>query len=274
MDEERQRDRSRRAKAALIDTMDPNPARVGNYLYGGRDNFEADRKAVRAMVAVAPIIATIAPATSAFHQRLVRYLAAEAGVRQFLDIGPAFATSGITHRVAQSVDPSCRIVYADSDQMVLSHGRALIKSAPGGVISYLDAEVNEPGQIVAGARATLDFARPVAVLLLSTLGFITDIAEAADVVRSLAGAVPHGSYVAMYHHASDLHPAMKEAALRWNRLSSAPVTLRSRTEVASLVAGLEQVPPGVVPICEWRPAPGDPRFDDVVPFYALVARKP
>ncbi len=274
MEDDWRQDSARRAKAALVNTTVPNAARVGDYMVGGRDNFEADRKAVRALIAAAPVAATIAPAASAFHQRAVRYLAAEAGIRQFLDIGTGSAAGCRTHEVAQSADPCCRVVYVDTDPMVLTHARALMRSAPGGVTAYLDADARDPAAIVAGARETLDFGQPVAVLLLATLAFIPDIAAAAAVLSTLLAGVLSGSYVVLYNQASDLHPAIVAAARRWNQLSSKRVTLRSRDEVASLIAGLELVPPGIVPICEWRPAPRDPRFEDVVPVHGLVARKP
>jgi hypothetical protein len=265
---------ARRAKAALVDTSVPNPARVGDYLYGGRNNFEADRKAARSMIAVAPSVAMIASAARAFHQRAVRYLVARAGIRQFLEIGTGLAVAGNTHDVAQSIDPSCRIVYADSDPVVLAHARALMTSAPEGAIGYLDACLDDAGQIVAGATETLDFDQPVAFMLMSTLGFIPEVAAAGALVRALLDAGPAGSHVALYHHASDLDPAFHLAAIRWNRQSPVTVTLRSHDEVAGLLAGLDVLPPGLVPICEWRPEPGDPRFDKVVPFYGAVARKP
>jgi S-adenosyl methyltransferase len=266
-------DKTRRARAALVDTTMPNPARVGDYLYGGRNNFEADRKAARAMVAAAPATALIPRAARGFHQRAVRYLVAEAGIRQFLDMGTSLAVAGNTHEVAQSMDPSCRIVYADADPVVIAHARALMTSTEEGAIGYLDTGARDPGAVVAGARATLDFAQPVALLLLATLSFVPDTAAGA-IVRTLLDAVPSGSHVVIFHQASDLDPAFPLAVRRWNRQSSKPVTLRSQQEVASLVAGLDVVAPGVVPICDWRPAPDDPDFRDVVPVYGLVARKP
>jgi hypothetical protein len=267
-------DKARRARAALIDTTVPNPARVGDYLYGGRNNFEADRKIAEAMKAVAPVVAAIAPATRAFHQRAVRYLVAEVGVRQFLDIGTYLVVTGGTHEVAQAIDPSCRIVYVDDDPVVLAHSRALIRSAPEGVTRCLDAGVADVSEIIAGVWDTFDFGQPIAVLLPATLAFVPDIATAADIVSSLMSVTAPGSYVVLYQQASDLHPALPVAARRWNLKSARPVTLRSRADVASLVKGLDVVPPGVVPICEWRPDCGDPLFEDVVPVYGLVARKP
>jgi hypothetical protein len=141
-------------------------------------------------------------------------------------------------------------------------------------VGYVDADVREIGEIVAGARPTLDFGRPVAVLLLATLAFVESATEAAGIVSALLDTMPSGSYVTIYHQASDLDRAFLRAARLWNGLSSRPVTLRSRADIARLVAGLELVPPGLVPICEWRPAPDDPRFEDVVPAYGLVARTP
>ena len=267
-------DATRRAKVALIDTTTPNAARVGDYLYGGPNNFEADRKAARTLIAAAPATTTIVPAARAFHQRVVRYLAGEAGVTQFLDIGTSLATSGSTHEIAQDAVPESRVVYVDSDPMVLAHGRALMTSTSRGAIGFVDADIHEPDAIVADARATLDFGRPVAIMLLSTLAAVADNATAVAVVSSLAAAVPSGSYIALYHVASDLDPAMPLAASEWTKMSGRPVTLRSRAEIAALVAGLDLVPPGLVPISEWRPAATDPRFEDLVPVHGVVARKP
>jgi hypothetical protein len=267
-------DATRRAKAALITTTVPNAARVADYLYGGQNNFEADRKAARALAATAPVIADIAPAVRGFQQRVLRFLVAAAGVTQFLDIGTSLPLVGSTHEVAQSLVPESRIAYVDNDPMVLSHARALLKSAPRGAVGYVDADVRDPGAIVAGARETLDLSRPVAVLLLFTLAFVWDTAEAAAVVSSLMAAVPSGSYVAIYHLTSDLDPAFEEAARQWNKLMPAqPITLRTGKEVAALVAGLDLVPPGLVPVTEWRPIPADIIFERQVPVYGVVARK-
>ncbi len=268
-------DATRRAKAALITTTVPNAARVADYLYGGQSNFEADRKAARALAATAPSIVSIAPAVLAFQRRALHFLVTEAGITQFLDIGMGLPLVGATHEVAQSLVPESRIVYVDNDPMVLSHARALLKSAPGGAVGYVDADVRDSATIVAGARGTLDLDRPTAVLLLFTLAYVQDATEAAAVVSSLMDAMPPGSYVAIYHLASDLDPALGEAAREWNKMMPAqPITLRSRAEVGELAAGLDPVPPGLVPITEWRPAPDDPCFEHVVPLHAVVARKP
>lgn len=273
MTDDWQQDETRREKSTRIDTSVPNYARVGDYLRGGRSNFMADRKAAHALIAAAPVLATIGPAVRTFHRRVVRYLTIEAGLRQFIDVGTGLAVSGNTHEIAQSVDPSCRVVYVDNDPMVLSHARALMKSAPGGATSFVDADVCDPGAIVAGAEETLDFGKPVAVIFMATLAFVADTAVVADAVAIVASALPSGSHVAVNHVASDLDPAIPLAVQRVRQWPSLHVTPRSRAEVASLVSGLDLVPPGLVPICDWRPAPDDPRFDAVVPYYGVVARK-
>jgi S-adenosyl methyltransferase len=278
-------DATRRAKAALIDTKVPNAARVWNHLSGGRDNFEVDRRAARTMAA-ASVMGVTALAALAFKQRVVRYLVAEAGVRQFLDLGAGLTTSGSTHEIAQSLVPECKIVYVDNDPVVLSHARALLKSAPGGATSYLDCDVQDVGSIIAGARETLDFGQPVAVLLLATLAFVEDTmvedtmvedtmveGTPAAVVSALTAAVPAGSYVAISHLASDADPALSAAVRQWNAMSEQRLTLRSSTEVAALVTGLVPVPPGLVPVSAWDPDPAiESRAE--VPMHGIVARKP
>src|SRR6185437_3728173 len=200
-------DATRRAKAALISTTVPNAARVVDFLYGGENNFEVDRRAARTLATEAPVIADIPPAVRAFQQRVLRFLVADAGIRQFLDIGTGLPLVGNTHEVTQSIVPECRIAYVDDDPMVLSHARALMKSAPGGAVGYVDAQVRDAKTIVAGARETLDLSQPVAVMLLFTLAYVQDDAEAAAAVSTLMAAVPAGSYVAIYHLASDVDPA-------------------------------------------------------------------
>ena len=265
---------TRRTRAALIDSTVPNWARVGDALMGGRDNFEVDRKAVRMLAATAPFVSAIPAAARAFRQRAVRYLVAEAGIRQFLDVGTRLAMSGNTHEVAQSLAPDCRVVYVENDPMVLAHARAQLTSASGGAVAVLDADLSDTAVILTGAARTLDLGRPVAILLMATLSFVLDDAAATGILRSLAGAVPAGSYVALYHQASDLDPAMSVATQRWNAMSGRPITLRSRKQLTGLLVGLDPVPPGIMPVTEWHPAPDDPQFDRLVPVYGAVARRP
>jgi trans-aconitate methyltransferase len=260
---------SRTIKAARVDPSVPNVARVWNYLVGGRDNFEADRQAARQLIAAAPVMEYVAPASRAFLRRAVTYLAAEAGVRQFLDIGTGMPTAGNTHEVAQAVDPSCRIVYVDNDPVVLAHARAGLRSSAEGATSYLDADARDTKAIVAGACETLDFDQPVGVIMIDILNFLED---AADVVARLAAAVSAGSYLAVMQPSRD--ERLTAAARRWNQLAATPVFLRDRDQVTRWFTGLELVDPGIVEVHRWRPAPGDPDYPDGMPLFGAVARKP
>jgi hypothetical protein len=263
-----------RPKTEWIDTAAPNAARVADFLNNGRDNFEADRRAAWAMVAAAPAMAAIVPAVLAFHQRAVRFLAMEAGIRQFLDVGSGLPRVQSRVEIAQSVDPESRVVYVDNDPMVLSHVRAFWRSTPQGAFAALDAKLTDPAALLSGAAATLDFRQPVAVLLPSTLPFIPGTARVAEIVAALVQALSPGSCLALCHLASDLDPALAAAADDWNRMSPLQVTLRPRAEVAALTAGLELVEPGLVPVNRWRPVVPGPRHDPQVPVYAVLARKP
>jgi S-adenosyl methyltransferase len=259
---------SRPLRAARVDSSAPNVARVWNYLVGGRDNFEADRGAAQQLLAVAPVVAKVAVASRAFLRRTVTYLAAEAGIRQFLDIGTGMPTAGNTHEVAQAVNPSCRIVYVDNDPVVLSHARAQLRSSNEGATSYLDADARDTGAIITGASATLDLARPVGVIMIDILNFLED---AAEVLARLIAAVPAGSYLAVMQPSRD--ERLAPAARRWNQLAASPVFLRDRDEVARWFTGLELIDPGIVEVHRWRPAPGDEDFPDGMPLLGAMARK-
>jgi hypothetical protein len=269
-----QQESARREKAALIDTSVPNAARVADYLAGRRNNFEADRKVARSILATDPSIAEIMPAARAFHRRVVRFLAAEAGIRQFLEVGAGLPGAGSSHEVAQSVDPACKVVCVDSDPMVLAHSRAMVRSTPEGAVMVLDADISDPSAILAGAAPALDFRKPVAVLVPSTLAFIPSTAIASATVSALMAAMPSGSYLAVYHLASDLDPALPVAVDWWNRMSAQQITLRSRAEMLDLASGLDLVEPGLVPVSEWRPSPAEPGPGHAAPVYGVVARKP
>jgi hypothetical protein len=265
-------------KESLIDASVPNAARAGDYLLGGRDNFDADRRAVRAVLASAPVIERIAAEARDFRRRVVRFLAADAGIGQFLDIGNGLVPPGNTHELAQAVNTKAKIVYADSDPMVLSHARALLRTVAGGAVTSIDGDVSDVPGIIKHAADTLDFDQPVAVLLMSTLAHVLSADAAAYVVSGLTDAVPSGSYLVIYHLASDIDPAMQAALKQWNRTVPRPITLRSRPEIAALVAGLELVPPGVVPVAEWRPDLDAPctaaEGAAPAPLIGVVARKP
>jgi hypothetical protein len=267
-------DAIRRQKAERIDPAVPNAARVADFLNGDRNNFEADRRAARVMLSTAPAIAAIVPAVLAFQQRAVRFLAAEAGVRQFIDVGTGLPGVETNRDIFRSADPACRVVYVDNDPMVLSYVRAFATSTPEGAVAALDAKLTDPAAVLAGAAATLDFRQPVAVLLPSTIPFIPSTARATAILSTLVAAMSPGSYLALCHVASDLDPAVEAGTDQWNRMSSLHITVRSRAEVAGLTEGLDLVEPGWVPVNEWRPVSGGNGPDRPVPVYAVLARKP
>lgn len=226
------------------------------------------------MLTTAPSVGEIMPAARAFRERAVQFLAAEAGIRQFLDVGTGLRGAQSTSEIAQAVDPACRIVCVDNDPMVLSHARALLRSTPEGAVDAVDADLSDPAAILAGAAKTLDFQQPVAMLVQSTLVFVRGTHSASAIVAALMAAASSGSYLALHHLASDLDPDLPVVVAQWNRVSAQQVTLRSRTEMTFLTAGLDLVEPGLVPVTDWRPAPDEPPRDHLVPVYAVVARKP
>jgi len=259
-------------------------ARVWDYLTGGRDNFDADRKAARQLVKAAPSMEHAGRAARDFLARATRYLAEEIGIRQFLDIGIGIPAPGNIHDTAQAVAPSCRVVCVDNDPVVLSHARALLRPAPGGATSFVDADVRKPGKILAEAGDTLDFARPVAVVMNHLLNYVPRDAEVRSILDTVMDAACPGSHLVVLHPASDLDPGLPEAARRWNKISTAQVVLRGQSEVAAWFSGLDLLDPGVVPVTDWRPdaAPasssataGSPGGDSlpVIPLYGAVGRK-
>jgi hypothetical protein len=259
-----------------IDPLVAHPARIYDYWLGGKDNFAADREAAEQAAAVRPGIKNDVKANRAFLHRAVRYLAADAGIRQFLDIGAGFPTVSNTHEVAQRVLPDSRVVYVDNDPMVLSHSRALLTSTQEGALSYLEADVRDTSAILAEAAARLDFTRPVALLMLMILQVIPDADDPGRIVAELLDPLPPGSYLAISHPASDIEPEMMAAlAMRLNEhMRGTPVRFRTRAEVSSFFTGLDLVEPGLVQMNLWRPAADDPPSAYDLPDYAAVAAKP
>jgi O-methyltransferase involved in polyketide biosynthesis len=236
-----------------FDTSVPHIARVYDYWLGGKDNFAADRELGERTLQAYPNLALSVRANRAFLARTVRFLAAEAGIRQFLDIGTGIPTANNTHEVAQRVAPECRIVYVDNDPIVLSHARALLTSKPEGACAYIDADLRDPDTILAGAADTLDFTKPVAVMLLTVLQFAPD-SEAGAIVGRLMRACAPGSFVTISHPASDIDAEPHgEMVRRMNQSLTEKVTLRDRAGVAHLFAGLDLVEPALVRVPEWRP---------------------
>lgn len=238
----------------LFDTSVAHIARVHDYWLGGKDNYAADRKAGDAAIEAYPQLVTSVRANREFLRRAVTFLAREAGIRQFLDIGPGIPTAGNTHEVAQSVAPESRVVYADHDPIVLSHARALMTSHPAGATDYLDADLRDTDKILKRAAATLDFSRPVAIVLVAILHYISDQERPREIVSRLLGAVPPGSYLVITHAAADIAPEQMSAVkVRLNELMFQQLNTRTRAEVSRLFDGLELIEPGVVPVQDWRP---------------------
>jgi hypothetical protein len=237
-----------------IDTSVAHSARIHNYWLGGKDNFAADRAAGDAVIAAYPGIVKSVRANRAFLARVARFLAAEAGIRQFLDIGTGIPAANNTHEVVQAVAPDARVVYVDYDPVVLLHARTLLTSESG-AIDYIDADLRDPGTIVHEAARTLDFSRAVAVMLIAIMHLIVDADDPYGLVEQLMAAVPPGSYLALSQVASDIEPEqMAEAARRYNRLAYEKQRHRTHAEVSRFFDGLELVDPGVVAVQSWRPA--------------------
>jgi hypothetical protein len=255
--------------ASALDTSVPQTARIWNYLLGGKDNFAVDRAVGDQILAGQPELAENARLSRAFLVRAVRYLAAEAGIRQFLDIGTGLPTADNTHQVAQSVAAESRIVYVDNDPLVLSHARALLTSRPEGATSYVDADMYDMDLVLREAARTLDFSKPIAVLFMGVLGHVEQDAVALRMVRTALDAAPSGSYLALYD-GTDLTPANVEAARVWNESAATPYHLRSPARLAQFFEGLELVAPGLTSVTLWRPDTEAPEIDQ----YGAVGRKP
>ena len=257
-----------------FDTSKAHQARMYDYALGGKDNYAADRAAVDAVVKVWPEIVFTARANRAFLGRVIRYLAGEAGIRQFLDIGTGIPTAGNTHQVAQAIAPETRVVYVDYDPVVLAHARALLTSGEAGATEYLDADLRDTSAILNQAGRLLDFTKPVAVTLISILHAIPDADDPHAIVATLMDAVPAGSYLALSHTGSDLLTADVQQGIK-NVIGSSgqqQYSNRTREQVARFFEGTDLMEPGLVRVEEWRPEPG---ADDArkSALWAAVGRK-
>jgi hypothetical protein len=237
-----------------VNTRIPHSARVYDYLLGGKDNFEADRIVAKAAIEAFPATAESARANRVFLSRAVRYLVADAGLRQFLDLGSGLPAADNVHEVAQAIAPQSRVVYVDNDPIVHAHARALLASGPAGATAYLHADLRDPESILKQAAKTLDFGQPVAVLLLGILHFIPDSDDPAGIITRLADALSSGSYLVISQLASDIDPAMT-AGIRAMKEQGRDLgfVLRDKAQVTAFFDGLELIDPGVVPIARWRP---------------------
>ena len=256
-----------------------HPARVYNYLLGGNDNFAADREAAEQMIAGGAKVLMGVRANRAFLGRAVRFLAGEAGIRQFLDIGTGLPSADNTHEVAQAAAPSSRIVYVDNDPIVLSHANALLKSAPSGACQYIQADLRDPQSILNEAAKTLDFGQPVAIMILMTLQYVPDADDPHQIVRTLVDAVPSGSYLAISDVAMDLaaDANVTASADKLNEhLRTTRQTIRSLEQIAGFFSGLQMVDPGLVQLPQWRPDAGyaGPAQNVTLSAYCGIGRKP
>ncbi|MFB9238184.1 SAM-dependent methyltransferase [Plantactinospora siamensis] len=251
-------------------------ARVYDYLLGGKDNFEADRAAAARMIESTPALPVSMRANRQFMRRVVSYLAAERGIRQFLDIGTGLPTSPNLHEVVQGIDPEARVVYVDNDPIVLTHARALLTSTTQGRTAYLDADLHRPDEILDApeVRETLDLRRPVAVTMIAVLQHVTDDAEARRVIDALLAPLPAGSALGISAVTVETLPDGGGRTVATYNSSGIPVRARTRAEVAALFGPLRPVEPGITLVSRWRPDAADPVVDDSqVYMYGGVALK-
>jgi hypothetical protein len=262
---------------AEIDTSRPHPARMYDYYIGGKNHFAADRVVADAALAHWPAGRIGLRENRRFLGRTVRYLAGEAGIRQFLDIGSGLPATANVHEIAQAVDPSCRVAYVDNDPMVLAHARALLASSPEGRTAYIQADLKSPLDILSSpsVRSVIDFDQPVALMLVAVLHFLGDEDKPETALKILLDALPPGSYLAASHITAEHEPEGIAAGQRLYREAGIQMQIRDSDEFASLAfSDLELVPPGVVLVTEWRPDSKAPRPSPAeVSCYGGVARK-
>ncbi|KLL12248.1 MULTISPECIES: SAM-dependent methyltransferase [Protofrankia] len=251
----------------------PHVARIYDYLLGGRNNYAADRAVGEQIIAAVPDARASVLANRAFLSRSVHHLAAEAGIRQFLDIGTGLPSANNTHEVAQRAAPTTRVVYVDNDPIVLVHAKALLTSSPQGTTTYIEADLRNPDIILKKAATTLDLTQPVGLMLVAILHCVTDEDNPYEIVTTLLNAIPPGSHLILSHLASDIIPEeMRGLEKSVNESESENVTLRSHKQVLRFFDGLELLEPGLVPTTQWRPEPGADTTP--MPVWAGLARKP
>lgn len=262
--------------ARRIDTSRPHPARVYDWLIGGKDNYPVDEQLGLQMLALEPHARHSALNNRWFMHRATRWLVQEAGIRQFLDIGAGIPTEPNLHQIAQAAAPDARIVYVDNDPIVLAHAAALLHGTAEGVTEYIQADVRDTGKILEQARAVLDFDRPIALSLVALLHFVADEDGAYDLVGSLVEALPAGSCLVLSMITGDYDPENMDRAVRSYAAGGVTLVARSHAEVTRFFTGLELVEPGVVPLPEWHPelAAGERlKGEAPVPLYAGVGFK-
>ncbi|HSZ40972.1 MAG TPA: SAM-dependent methyltransferase [Trebonia sp.] len=265
---------SREPNLAGLDTTVAHPARMQNYVLGGKDHFAADREAAEKRLEVMPDWRTSARESRHFLGRAVGYLTAEAGIRQFLDIGPGLPSAGAAHEVAQVIAPDARVAYVDCDPMVVTHARALLNDGQG---ICAEGDVADPESILAeiGGPGGLDFGQPVAVLLLAVLHFVPASADPRRIIRTLADALAPGSYLVISHLTKDFDPGRVTRSMKVGDDIGIPVRSVTRDEFGGYFTGLDLLDPGIVLVSDWRrDVPGPPPRPEQINFYGGLARKP
>jgi hypothetical protein len=264
-----------------IDVTRPSVARVYDFMVGGKDHFAIDRMAAERALAIMPDAQEAGRACRAFLRRAVRFLAAKAGIRQFLDIGSGLPTQTNVHQVAYEVDPSAHIVYVDNDPMVLVHGRALLADEPNTTV--IEADVRTPEKILEHpvVRQCLDFDKPIGLLLLSILHHVHDSEDPGRIAATLRDALPSGSHLALIHFwdPAEEHPRISAKVRDAERVFNETMGTgrwRRRAEIESYFGDFEMIEPGLVPLAEWRPD-GEAAAEQKDSYYTMiggVARKP
>ena len=261
-------------RGSRIDINVPHSARIWDFWLGGKDNFPVDREAGEAVLRVLPVIAASARQDRAFLGRAVRFLASQ-GIRQYLDLGTGLPTVDNTHEVAQRAAPESRIVYVDNDPLVLTHARALLTSTPQGVCDYIQADIRDTDTVLAGAAATLDFGRPIALMMLGVLNHIIHDDQARQLVAELLRGLAPGSYLVISHTCDATTDeldgeAMRRAVQEVMDRGGTPIRARSPEQIEKLFNGSHLLEPGVVSCSRWRSAPS-PLPAPEVPHYGAVA---
>ena len=258
-----------------IDTTVSHSARIWDYWLGGHDNYPVDREVGDRIAQMLPDIVTQARADRMFLGRVVRYLAGEAGIRQFLDIGSGLPTVDNTHEVAQRVAAECRVVYVDYDPLVLAYAQALLTSTPQGATAYVQSDLRDPGDVIAGAARTLDFTRPVAITMLGVLWHVLDDDEAVGIINRFVDALAPGSYLAIAHPTLEVTGEKMATAIRyWNDYGTPPGTHRTPAQLARFFDRLELVEPGLVSCTRWRPEATPFGEPEEIDQFCAVGRKP
>lgn len=256
----------------------PGTARIWNYWLGGKDYYQVDKEAGDQFLALYPGIANLARAGRLFISRTVTWLAREADVRQFLDIGTGLPVKDNTHEVAQRTATDARVVYVDNDPLVLAHARALLTGTRPGTTDYVEADLNHPEELVRIARGKLDFSQPIAVMIMGVLGHIGNPEENDDefartVVEQLKETLPAGSYLAIYESANTV-PSNNEAIRTYNQTGAAPYRLRNVRQIVRFFDGFDVEEPGIVPVQEWRPDELSAALPKDIHAWGGIARKP